>query len=1055
MSAAPLSAESGAFSSGQNATSVVAMSPTLSSAFSPPLVEGEQVSITLLRSPPLPIAKRVDVVPLTADDWEVLSLNADEVENNMLGQVRAARTGMVIAVHVGRQGRTVCRFRVEACDPATQGEASDDVNGGLARAVRLSTDTEVVIAPRTRKSITEELDAASEEKQQLDFSEDHLNRARTSRPAIQTPLSAQQYLRRSLFKVLPKGAYNDSEAAITLHKIDAELLALAFGDKTLQGRCAITKIPCPAAPQVFAEAQRSARQNDQSHRLTTLHTRSDPKAPTDADEQRSEADESTDVTDSSTNAPRATTSTTYAAVNESTATLARRSWPIRHIIVSDEVRKKLSLVDFDLVRFSAPSPYTKSTGASTPAPSQPSSPTADVKVEEEAETGIAGYDSVLLACRNTIENAFRMRRWRALRASMQSSAAPKQLSTVGAGLLLTGGPGSGKTSVARVVSEQLEQNSLISSIFVDCTAHAEERLTAMRGLFDQWLAAAVWHSPCLLILDNLDRIVPSDQEHVDSPRSAQVAEALMHRIREVSSQHAIFVMATAQSNLSINKACTSAHHVFGETVDLKAPTKEVRKEILSFFVRQRKHLQPHELNYATIAGQCEGYLPADIRDLVERTVHESAVRNAEARLQQTQSNSSAEADRTAVRSLTMDDFAKAQKGFTPLSLRDIKLTQSSTRWDDIGGLRETRQVLRETLEWPTKYAKVFAQCPLRLRSGLLLYGYPGCGKTLLAGAVARECGLNFISVKGPEILNKYIGASEKSVRDLFDRAQAAKPCVLFFDEFDSIAPKRGHDSTGVTDRVVNQLLTQMDGAEGLSGVYVLAATSRPDLIDSALLRPGRLDKSLLCDLPSEEDRLDILRVLCGSNRIQLDSDVDLVAWAKRTEGFSGADLQALVYNANLEAVHENLNDAEDAKQAAPKTNGDAAGKKVKYVSFGGSKANKTTTLSGAERQALQRRMELILDNVEARRSAKHGGRLDHAGVDDTSERELDGGNKQRAKVVVTDDQLHKCLRSTRQSVPPEEAKRLKAIYQQFIGDRSGQFPNGEASQEIGARQSLM
>ena len=218
----------------------------------------------------------------------------------------------------------------------------------------------------------------------------------------------------------------------------------------------------------------------------------------------------------------------------------------------------------------------------------------------------------------------------------------------------------------------------------------------------------------------------------------------------------------------------------------------------------------------------------------------------------------------------------------------------------------------------------------------MLYGYPGCGKTLLASAVAKECGLNFISVKGPEILNKYIGASEKSVRDLFERASAAKPCVLFFDEFESIAPKRsviprphlvtrptltssGHDSTGVTDRVVNQLLTEMDGAQGLDGVYVLAATSRPDLIDPALLRPGRLDKALLCDMPDEEDRLDvsvsaalrattltqqILRAV--AKKLPFEPDIDFEEVARATAGFSGADLQAVIYNAHLEVVHDQL-----------------------------------------------------------------------------------------------------------------------------------------------------
>src|SRR5271155_2834440 len=223
--------------------------------------------------------------------------------------------------------------------------------------------------------------------------------------------------------------------------------------------------------------------------------------------------------------------------------------------------------------------------------------------------------------------------------------------------------------------------------------------------------------------------------------------------------------------------------------------------------------------------------------------------------------------------LSHEDFTSALKGFTPASLRNVTLQTSTTTFDSIGGLKETRKILLETLQYPTTYAPIFAQCPLRLRSGLLLYGYPGCGKTLLASAVAGECGLNFISVKGPEILNKYIGASEKSVRDLFERAQAAKPCVLFFDEFDSIAPKRGHDSTGVTDRVVNQMLTQMDGAEGLDGVFVLAATSRPDLIDPALLRPGRLDRSLLCDMPDRNDRVDILKAV-SKGKLKMSEEVE-------------------------------------------------------------------------------------------------------------------------------------------------------------------------------------
>ncbi|KIO34777.1 hypothetical protein M407DRAFT_64085, partial [Tulasnella calospora MUT 4182] len=232
----------------------------------------------------------------------------------------------------------------------------------------------------------------------------------------------------------------------------------------------------------------------------------------------------------------------------------------------------------------------------------------------------------------------------------------------------------------------------------------------------------------------------------------------------------------------------------------------------------------------------------------------------------------------------------------------------------------------------------------------LLYGFPGCGKTLLASAVAKECGLNFISVKGPELLNKYIGASEKSVRDIFERATAAKPCVLFFDEFDSIAPKRGHDSTGVTDRVVNQMLTQMDGAEGLEGVYVLAATSRPDLIDPALLRPGRLDKSLLCNMPDEEERLEILQAL--SQKISISDSVSLRALAEETEGYSGADLQAIMYNAHLEVVHEAVA-ADTHKDEATQANG-VQNQLVDFTTFGGS-SNSVVT-ARADRAAMERRV---------------------------------------------------------------------------------------------------
>ena len=259
----------------------------------------------------------------------------------------------------------------------------------------------------------------------------------------------------------------------------------------------------------------------------------------------------------------------------------------------------------------------------------------------------------------------------------------------------------------------------------------------------------------------------------------------MERIEETVRDYDVFVLATAQNASDVHAYLQNAR-VWAHTLSIKPPAKEARRQILHTLVQQvafRAQSAVPELDYTDLVTHTDGYHVADLKMLTDRAVHEATIRCV--------------LDSRDIM-LDMCDFDRAQEGYTPLSLRDVKLETSATEWTDIGGLFATRQTLRETLEWPTKYAAIFANCPLRLRSGLLLYGYPGCGKTLLASAVAKECGLNFISVKGPEILNKYIGASEKSVRDLFERAESAKPCVLFFDEFDSIAPKRGHDSTGVT-----------------------------------------------------------------------------------------------------------------------------------------------------------------------------------------------------------------------------------------------------------------
>ena len=438
--------------------------------------------------------------------------------------------------------------------------------------------------------------------------------------------------------------------------------------------------------------------------------------------------------------------------------------------------------------------------------------------------------------------------------------------------------------------------------------------------------------------------------------------------------------------------------------------------------------------------------------------------------------------------LTSQDFTAALTNFVPSSLRSVPLQHSTTKFSSIGGLRSTRATLLETLQYPTLYAPIFARCPLRLRSGLLLYGYPGCGKTLLASAVAGECGLNFISVKGPEILNKYIGASEKAVRDLFERAQAARPCVLFFDEFDSVAPKRGHDSTGVTDRVVNQLLTQMDGAEGLQGVYVLAATSRPDLIDPALLRPGRLDKSLMCDMPDASDRQDILKALCAKlhvdQRILAEGDVETVAEvARRTRGYSGADLQAVVYNAQLEAIHDVLGDRDAAgkkpgqtnaegRNYEKQTNGDSANgitQDFTYFRLGdvvsdrsdttANSANTPLPQTAAARATEHARIAALLEahrQQESQQRQQNGSRR-HALTDMQTTTKDKGNAETSSEPLIQWKHIVRSLAQTRASISEEERRRLNAIYSEFVVGRNGEMPRGgeEGGREVGGRSSLM
>jgi transitional endoplasmic reticulum ATPase len=259
--------------------------------------------------------------------------------------------------------------------------------------------------------------------------------------------------------------------------------------------------------------------------------------------------------------------------------------------------------------------------------------------------------------------------------------------------------------------------------------------------------------------------------------------------------------------------------------------------------------------------------------------------------------------------VTEDDFMEALKFIEPSSLREVTVEIPNVTWDDIGGLDDVKRELRETVELPLSRPDVFKKLGIRPVKGFLLYGPPGVGKTLLAKAVANESNANFISVKGPEVLSKWVGESEKAVREIFKKAKQVSPAIVFLDEIDSIAPKRGtYGESGVTERIVNQLLTSMDGIEVLQGVVVLAATNRPDILDSGLLRAGRIDKMIYIPPPDETSRLKIFKV--HTKNMPLDKDVNLTELAKKTEGYVGADIENLCREAGMVAFR---NDPEATK----------------------------------------------------------------------------------------------------------------------------------------------
>lgn len=506
----------------------------------------------------------------------------------------------------------------------------------------------------------------------------------------------------------------------------------------------------------------------------------------------------------------------------------------------------------------------------------------------------------------------------------------------------------------RAVAKYLEEHEEILAhiVFIRCSKLAFEKSGKIRQEITSYISEALVHAPSIIIFDDLDNIISSSAESETSLSSgsgtslAKFFTDIMDEYGEKNRRYCgygpIALMATVQSLGKLPHSLTSSGRLDFH-VELPAPAVSDRGAILKHEILRRGLQCPEDI-LSEFASRCDGYDAYDLETLVDRAVHAAVSRSVYSSFKPGEEKPK----------LVEEDFSQAIHDFVPVAMRGLTKAGADggrTGWEDVGGLIDIRNTIQEMIELPSKFPSIFAKSPLRLRSNVLLYGPPGCGKTHIVGAAAAACSLRFISVKGPELLNKYIGASEQAVRDLFSKAATAAPCLLFFDEFDSIAPKRGHDNTGVTDRVVNQFLTELDGVEALTGVFVFAATSRPDLLDAALLRPGRLDRLLFCNFPSWQERLDILTVL--SRKLPLASDVDLEKIASATEGFSGADLQALLSDAQLASVHELLDSGTTYQQGTAPTISDVLLQSV------ASRAR--PSVSETEKRRLQRIYDQFLD----------------------------------------------------------------------------------------------
>ena len=465
------------------------------------------------------------------------------------------------------------------------------------------------------------------------------------------------------------------------------------------------------------------------------------------------------------------------------------------------------------------------------------------------------------------------------------------------GVLLYGPPGTGKTLLARAVAHESRAHFIAINGPEIMSKYYGESEKKLREIFEE----AEENAPSIIFIDEIDAIAPKRDEVTGEVERRVVAQLLTLMDGMKSRQNVIVIAATNRID-ALDPALRRPGRFDGE-IEIGIPDREGRKEILKIHTRGMPFEggdEEKERFLEELADETHGFVGADLASLAR----EAAIHALRRYIPEIDLDRPIPPEVLEKMIVTKEDFMVALKDIPPTVLRGVMVETPNVSWEDIGGLDDVKEELREAVELPLKDPERFRKMGIRAPKGVLLYGPPGTGKTLLAKAVARESSANFISIKGPEILSKWVGESEKAIREIFKKARQSAPCVVFLDEIDAIAPRRGSDMSRVTDRVVNQLLTEMDGFESLNGVVVIAATNRPDMVDPALLRAGRFDRHIYIPPPDTETRRKIFEV--HTRKMPLAEDVDLDALATRTKGYTGADIENVCREAGMFAIREGV-----------------------------------------------------------------------------------------------------------------------------------------------------